>query len=113
PITLRPRGPVGREDLLRVHTPAYLDRLRDSRTIAGAVELSVLQRLPAFLLDRFLLRPMRWATQGTIVGVEQALQHGLAINLGGGFQHAKPSASEGFCIYADAAVAVQHARSTG
>jgi histone deacetylase 11 len=113
PITLRPPGPAAREDLLRVHTPAYLDRLRDPRTIAAAVELSVLQRLPAFLLDRFLLRPMRWATHGTILGVEQALRHGLAINLGGGFHHAKPSAGEGFCIYADAAVAVQHARSAG
>lgn len=113
PITLQPPGPVGREDLLRVHTPAFLDQLRDSRTIAAAVELSVLQRLPAFLLDRFLLRPMRWATQGTILGVQQALQHGLAVNLGGGFHHAKPSAGEGFCIYADASVAVQAARSAG
>jgi histone deacetylase 11 len=112
-ITLRPSGPVGREDLLRGHTPAYLDRLRDSGTIAAAVELSVLQRVPAFLLDRLLLRPMRWATQGTILGVQQALQHGLAINLGGGFHHAKPSSGEGFCIYADAAIAVQHARSAG
>jgi histone deacetylase 11 len=112
-ITLRPGRQVGRDDLLRVHTTGYLDRLRDPGCVANAVELPVLERLPTFLLDRFLLRPMRWATQGTILGVEQALQHGLAINLGGGFHHAKPSTGEGFCIYADAAVAVQHARSAG
>jgi histone deacetylase 11 len=57
-----------------------------------------------------VLNPMLWATRGTILAAEQALVCGLAVNLGGGFHHAKPDGGEGFCIYNDIAIAVQHLR---
>lgn len=56
---------------------------------------------------------MRWATAGTIIAGTAALQHGRAFNLGGGFHHAKPDASEGFCIYNDIAVMVATLRRNG
>lgn len=36
-----------------------------------------------------------------------ALRHGIAVNVGGGYHHAKPDAGEGFCIYNDIAIAVR------
>ena len=47
-----------------------------------------------------VLRPMRWATGGTILA-SRLLQHGLAINLGGGYHHARADRGAGFCVYAD------------
>jgi histone deacetylase 11 len=48
---------------------------------------------------------------GTIVAARQSLECGLAVNLGGGFHHAKPDGGEGFCIYSDIALAIHALRS--
>jgi histone deacetylase 11 len=53
---------------------------------------------------------MRWAVAGTIVATREALAHGLAINLGGGYHHAKPTSGEGFNVYNDVAVAIAQLR---
>jgi histone deacetylase 11 len=62
------------------------------------------------LIDWRVLRPMRWATAGTILAAREALKSGLVINLSGGYHHASPEKGEGFSIYADAALAVDHLR---
>lgn len=87
--------------LLRVHTKEYLDSLRQSSTVARIAELGILRRVPNFLLQWKFLNPMRWATAGTLLGVDLALQHGWAINLSGGYHHAKADRSSGFCFFAD------------
>jgi histone deacetylase 11 len=48
---------------------------------------------------------MRYATGGTILACRLALEHGLAINLGGGYHHAGSDRGGGFCVYADAPLA--------
>lgn len=35
------------------------------------------------------------------------MNHGIGINLGGGFHHAKPEKGEGFCIFADIPIAIR------
>jgi histone deacetylase 11 len=104
---------VRREELLTVHTAEYLNRLRQPAYVAAALEVPTVRYLPAWLIDRCVLRPMRWATMGTVLGASEALRHGLAVNLGGGFHHAKPAAGEGFCIYSDIALAIHSLRSEG
>src|SRR5690606_27531322 len=104
-IWVRPRREVTRDELLTIHTPEYLEKLRDRRYVARALEVPQLARLPMWALDRYVLRPMRWATHGTMIAAREALEHGLAINLGGGFHHAKPDLGEGFSIYNDIALA--------
>ena len=106
----RPFHPVSDAQLRLVHASAYLDSLRDSTNIAAALELPPLENLPAWLIDRHILKPMRWATAGTILAAEEALRHGFAANLGGGYHHAKPDRGEGFSIYADAGIAIAHLR---
>jgi histone deacetylase 11 len=97
---VRPR-PMGRSDLLKVHTPAYLDSLHNSAQIARILEVPVAARLPAWLLDWRILRSMRYAAAGTVLAARLAREHGVAINLGGGFHHAAAGSASGFCVYAD------------
>jgi histone deacetylase 11 len=93
--------PMSRSDLLKVHTAPYLDSLRRSAQIAGILETPIARRLPAPLLDWRILRPMRYATEGTVLAGRLAREHGVAINLGGGFHHAAAGSGTGFCVYAD------------
>ena len=106
-------GQVTQEDLLLVHTPEYLESLRESGVVAAAIEVPAMRRAPWWILDRFVLQPMRWATAGTIIAGRTALEHGLAFNLGGGFHHARPDRGEGFSIYNDLAVMVAALRRDG
>ncbi len=50
---------------------------------------------------------------GTIRAAKECIQHGFAVNLGGGYHHAKPDGGEGFCIYSDSAMAVHSLRTDG
>lgn len=113
--TVRPRRAMTRDDLLAVHSAAYLDRdLRSPAYLAGAVEVPQLARVPAPLTDRLILRHMRWACAGTLLAGRVALgQGGIAFNLGGGYHHAAPDRGHGFCLYADVALMVAHLRRDG
>jgi histone deacetylase 11 len=103
---VRPR-PARRFDLLKVHTPAYLQTLNSPEILAGILEVAVVRRLPRWLIDWRILRPMRYATGGTILACRLALKHGIAINLGGGYHHAADSWGGGFCVYADVPLAAK------
>lgn len=92
---------VSTEDLLKVHTQSYLNTLDYSSTLAKITEVSLLGYIPNFLLQSHLLDPMRYATQGTVMAASLALEHAWAINLSGGYHHAKAHNGEGFCVYAD------------
>jgi histone deacetylase 11 len=59
------------------------------------------------VIDWRILRPMRYATGGTILACRLALDHGIAINLGGGYHHAAADWGGGFCVYADAPIAAK------
>lgn len=97
-------------ELMQVHTFRYLKSLDKSATIAGIAEISALRYIPNFLLQRNLLNSMRYATGGTILGAQLALSHGWAINLSGGYHHAKSNKGEGFCFFADIPLAIKKLR---
>jgi len=96
---------VSDADLLAVHTERYLTSLHQSRNVAAIAEMGLLSLAPNFLLQSRLLNPMRYATGGTILGGELALEHGWAINLSGGYHHAKRDSGGGFCYFADIPIA--------
>lgn len=102
--------PVTDEELLAVHTPEHLARLRDPHEIAKAFEVQAAAVIPYTLLNSGFLEPMRWAVRGSVLAAQQALLHGVAINLGGGFHHAKPDRAEGFCLFSDIALIVHQLR---
>ena len=93
-------------ELSRVHSLDYLRSLTRRRELARIFELRPIAFLPAWLIDWRVLRPMRWATSGTLLACRLALERGLAINLGGGYHHASGSSGGGFCIYADVPLAL-------
>jgi histone deacetylase 11 len=108
-----PSAPATEDSLRLVHEDAYLRSLRHSGVVAKALEVWPLRLLPARALDRKVLRPMRWAVQGTIEAARHALAHGAAINLAGGYHHSHRDHGEGFCVYADIPIAIEVLRAQG
>jgi histone deacetylase 11 len=105
-FALRPPRAISKAELLTVHTAAYLKRLRDRKFVAGVMEIPQLRHLPGWLINWCVLRPMRWATMGTLLATREAMDHGLAVNLSGGYHHASPEFGHGFSAYADVALAI-------
>lgn len=98
--------PATDADLLAVHTREYLESLNDSATVARVAEMPMLRHFPERILRNNLLLPMRYGVGGTVLGARLALEHGWAVNLSGGYHHAKRDGGEGFCFYADIPLAI-------
>jgi Deacetylases, including yeast histone deacetylase and acetoin utilization protein len=97
-------APAPFDDLLRVHTAAYLEKIR--RAELGSVEALKLG-LPA---GEALLERSRLETGGTLLATEAALSDGLAANLAGGTHHAHADRGLGYCVLNDVAVAIRVAQ---
>jgi len=104
---------ASREDILLVHTEEYLEKLKSSHNVGWYLEAPFLAALPGSVVDSRILKPFRSASGGTILAGRLALCHGIAVNIGGGYHHAKPDAGEGFNVYADIAVAIRRLQSEG
>jgi acetoin utilization deacetylase AcuC-like enzyme len=99
--------PATDEDVLLVHTPKYIKKLK-SGTLSHQ-EQSVLELPFSPALVRFA-----WlSVGGTILTAQLALDDGLAVHLGGGFHHAFPDHGEGFCVLNDVAIALEKLRREG
>lgn len=93
--------PAAHEDILLVHTPEYVKKL-----VTGA--LSPREELELEIpYTHELVRAFWLAAGGSILAAKLALQHGVCINIGGGFHHAFPDHGEGFCMINDVAVAIR------
>lgn len=110
---VKPLKEVDDRDLLLVHTQDYLESLKESAIIARAIELPMLSNTPYHVMRSRIIRPMRLATQGTIMTAQEALKGQIAVNLSGGYHHASEARGEGFCLFADVPVAIQKLRQTG
>ena len=56
-----------KEDLLAVHTRRYLSSLKLSINVARVLEVAPIAVLPNFLVQRKVLRPLRYQTGGTVL----------------------------------------------
>lgn len=106
-------SPISDEQLAAVHDPAYLASLHDMPVLSAALELELPDVFPRSLVEQRVRRPFRLAAGGTELAVQAALQHGVGVNLGGGFHHARPGLGHGFCVYNDVAWAIYRARVEG
>ncbi|HEY1799923.1 MAG TPA: histone deacetylase [Terriglobales bacterium] len=95
------------EDILLVHTPEYVQKLKTG-TLSREEEL--LLELP---YSEELVRAFWLAAGGSILAAEQALKDGVALNIGGGFHHAFADHGEGFCMIHDVAVAIRRMQREG
>jgi acetoin utilization deacetylase AcuC-like enzyme len=89
------------EDILLVHTPQYVQRLKTG-ALSGREELQLEVPFSPELVRAFWL-----AAGGSILAAQYAVKDGVAINVGGGFHHAFPDHGEGFCMVNDVAVAIR------
>src|SRR5437667_4004291 len=95
------------EDVLLVHTPEYVHKLKTG-TLSAREELQMEVPYSPELVRAFWL-----AAGGSILASEQALKDGVAVNIGGGFHHAFPDHGEGFCMIHDVAVAIRRMQRDG
>lgn len=114
---------IGREDLLRVHTPSYVEDLFSSglkRRLLEAYELvdergGYVRYAPARakrplseLLDRVLL-----GASCTYLACLRALEAGYAFSCAGGYHHAHASFGHGFCVINDVVIALRRLLAEG
>src|SRR6266496_3717306 len=97
---LSPR-PSSDQDILLVHTPQYVNKLKTG-TLSAREELELEIPYSPELVNAFWL-----AAGGSILAAENASKDRVAINIGGGFHHAFPDHGEGFCMIHDVAVAIR------
>lgn len=99
--------PARDEDVLRVHAPAYVRKLK-----TGTLSYIELMRLEIPFSPE--LREAVWlAAGGSILAGRRALQESLAVNIGGGFHHAFSDHGEGFCVIHDVAIAIRRLQAEG
>jgi len=97
---------LDRRAMQTIHGDDYLDSLENVLEIAGQLDWPALEDLAPEHYRRFLDANLH-AAGGTLLAARLALQGGLAINLSGGFHHAKPRYAEGFCLIADVPIAIR------
>lgn len=106
PQSLRQARSASMAQLLRAHSPEYLEGLREPGAIGRIVGLP----LPTGDEDRFF-EIQRAMTGGTLLATREAIRlGGYGINLGGGFHHAHGDKGSGFCLVNDVAVAIRTVR---
>lgn len=95
------------QDLLRVHTPLYVQRV-----VTGELRPREIREL-GFPWSPQLVERSRRSVGGTMAAARAALDEGVAGNLAGGTHHAFPHRPEGFCVFNDAAVAARAMQAEG
>jgi len=93
--------PASDQDILLVHTPQYVDKLKTG-TLSAREELELEVPYSPELVKAFWL-----SAGGSILAAQHSLNDGIGINIGGGFHHAFPDHGEGFCMIHDVAVAIR------
>jgi acetoin utilization deacetylase AcuC-like enzyme len=99
--------PASDEDILLVHTPEYVHKLK-SGTLSAQEEQQMEVPYSPELVKAFWL-----SAGGSILAADLALKDGMACNIGGGFHHAFPDHGEGFCVIHDVAVAIKRMHQKG
>ncbi len=100
-------APATDEDVLRVHTPEYVRKLK-----TGSLSYAEVQQLE-IPYSKELIEACWLAAGGSILAGQCALRDGWSANIGGGFHHAWPDHGEGFCVIHDVAVAIRRLQFDG
>ncbi len=95
------------EDVLLVHTPNYLKKIKEGKL--SRQEVLTLE-LP---YSEELVRSSLLCCGGTILACRMAVNDGVGMHMGGGFHHAFPDHGEGFCVLNDIAIGIKKAMKDG
>lgn len=102
PTDFHEPGMPDMQNILAVHDKTYVDEL-----ISLTLDPRAVRKIGFPLSAELVERELRIA-QGTIWGVHQAMQHGIAFNIAGGTHHAYSNRGEAFCLLNDQAIAAQY-----
>lgn len=92
--------PASREDLARTHDRTYVD------AVLKAAAPSEIERRIGFPVTREVAARSAASAGGTLLAARLALEQGFAGNAAGGSHHAIHDSGAGFCVFNDAAVAL-------
>lgn len=95
--------PRGFDELRAFHRDEVVDGLHEGEVVAQAAEFDLLARMPGFLRWWWIVRPQLRACHGTVQAMAWAAEGAWVCNLSGGFHHARPDLSHGFCLVNDVA----------
>lgn len=99
-------APVTEEDLLRVHTPEYIEAIKTGEPRA----LAQGQKFP---WTRKLFPSVCLTGGGCLAAAREALQSGVSAALVSGFHHSCADHGEGFCTFNGLVVALEKLRAEG
>jgi len=99
--------PASVDELVRVHTPAYIERV-----MTGRLTDTEIRRI-GFPWSPQMVERSRRSAGATIAACRVALQEGVGVNLAGGTHHAFADAGAGYCVFNDAAVAARAMQAEG
>ncbi len=94
-------GQIPERDLLRVHTPRYVESIK-----TGDFYGLTAKKLGLPPSEALSIRSHN-AVAGTLAAARFAMAEGIACNLAGGTHHAFPDSGQGFCVFNDVAVAIR------
>ena len=107
PHEVHEAGPVEWAELAAVHDCGLLSRIRE-----GCLTVRE-QRGLGLPWSRELVERGRRSVGGTLAAARHALEHDVAMNLGGGTHHAGRDFARGYCLFNDVAVALAALRRDG
>ncbi len=95
-------NPITEVQLKTVHSTDYVEGF-----ISGKISEKAMKRIGFPWTPQFVDRT-RFAVAGTLLTAELALEHGIALNMTGGYHHAHPDFGSGFCVFNDLVIAARH-----
>ncbi len=107
PDEVREAAPAAWDDLAAVHDYGLLSRIRE-----GCLTVRE-ERGLGLPWSRELVERGRRSVMGTIAAARHAIEHDVAMNLGGGTHHAGRDFARGYCLFNDVAVATAALRRDG
>lgn len=101
---LHPAELARAEDILRVHSPEYVEQF-----LAGKIDPAAMRRI-GFPWSAELVTRTLASVGGTLQATKAALADGFGGTLAGGTHHAYRAEGSGFCVFNDIAIAIAWAR---
>jgi len=107
--------PVAVDDILLVHSPAYIESLKKPETWVQIMEFKDEEYTPNKATRALpdLLDDIRLKCGGTLLAAHNALELGMCANLGAGYHHAFPDQGRGYCVLNDLAITVKNVQRSG
>ena len=93
--------PVTDEQVLRAHSPDYLNRV-----VTGQLSKKELRRI-GLPWSPELVERVRYSAGGTVAACRAALVDGVSVNLAGGTHHAYRDRGQGYCLFNDIIIAAR------